>query len=82
MDKELISKIIVYNYNELGNEFGDALVDLKNENENLQQRIDKAVEYILDEGITFLNIAGQRTWCGKHSCTELLNILKGDDTNE
>lgn len=55
---------------------------LKEKINNLQQRIDKAVEYILDEGITFLNIAEQRTWCGKHSCEDLLNILKGSDTND
>ena len=42
MDKELINKIAFYNYIELG----DALVDLKNENEHLQQRVYKTIDYI------------------------------------
>lgn len=49
--------------------------DLRKENQVLVKVIDEAIEYILDEGVSFLNIAGQRTWCNKHSCIKLLDIL-------
>ena len=48
MNKELIEKIIAYNYNEYGSEFGDALVDLKHENEWLHHIIKEVREYIQD----------------------------------
>ena len=48
MNKELIEKIIAYNYNEYGSEFGDALVDLKHENEWLHHIIKEVREYIKD----------------------------------
>ena len=41
-----IDKIITYNYNQFGNEFGDTLVDLKNENERLHNIIKEVREYI------------------------------------
>ena len=41
-----IDKIITYNYNQFGNEFGDTLVDLKNENEKLHSIIKEIREYI------------------------------------
>lgn len=37
MNKELIDKIITYNYNEFGNEFGDCIVDMKKEIERLKE---------------------------------------------
>lgn len=46
MNKELIEKIITYNYNEYGAEFGDALVYLKKENEWLHHIIKEVREYI------------------------------------
>ena len=46
MNKELIEKIIAYNYNEYGAEYGDALVDLKHENEWLHHIIKEVREYI------------------------------------
>jgi len=48
VNKELIEKIIAYNYNEYGSEFGDALVDLKHENEWLHHIIKEVREYIQD----------------------------------
>lgn len=48
MNKELIEKIITYNYNEYGAEFGDALVDLKHENEWLHHIIKEVREDIKD----------------------------------
>ena len=44
MNKELIEKIITYNYNEFGAEYGDALVDLKHENEWLHHIIKEVRE--------------------------------------
>lgn len=46
MNEELINKIITYNYNNFGNEFGDALVDLKQENTQLKDKI-RDIEKIL-----------------------------------
>ena len=46
MSEELINKIITYNYNNFGNEFGDALVDLQKENARLKDKIEKAIELI------------------------------------
>lgn len=48
------------------------------ENQQLKERIDKAIKYIEAEGISFLNIAGQRIWCGKHSADYILPILRSD----
>ena len=42
--EELINKIITYNYNNFGNEFGNALVDLQQQNKELHNKIDKAIE--------------------------------------
>lgn len=45
MDKEeLLNKIINYNYTNFGNEFGNCLVDMKNENQELKDKIDKALD--------------------------------------
>lgn len=46
VNEELINKIITYNYNNFGNEFGDALVDLKQENMRLKNKI-RDIEKIL-----------------------------------
>ena len=46
MNENLINKIITYNYNNFGNEFGDALVDLQKENARLKDKNDKAIEYL------------------------------------
>ena len=46
VNEELINKIITYNYNNFGNEFGDALVDLQKENARLKDKIEKAIELI------------------------------------
>lgn len=48
--------------------------------EELQAKIDDAIKYIKGEGISFLNIAGQRTWCGKHSADYILKILERETT--
>ena len=44
--EELINKIITYNYNNFGNEFGNALVDLQQENKELHNKIDKIEEWL------------------------------------
>ena len=46
MNEELINKIITYNYNNFGNEFGDALVDLKQENARLKDKIENATNFV------------------------------------
>ncbi len=46
MSEELIEKIIAYNYNEYGAEYGDALVDLKHENEWLHHIIKEVREKV------------------------------------
>ena len=46
MNEELINKIITYNYNDFGNEFGDALVDLQKENARLKDKIENATKLI------------------------------------
>ena len=51
MNKELIEKIITYNYNEYGAEFGDALVYLKQENEWLHHIIKEVREIFKDYGV-------------------------------
>lgn len=55
MNKELISKVISYNYNEFGEEFGDCIVDMKNkiedENERLNNIINELEKYINEEYI-------------------------------
>lgn len=48
----------------------------KNELDEYEDVIDEAIRYIKAEGISFLNIAGQRTWCGKHSGDKILEILE------
>jgi len=55
VNKELIEKIIAYNYNEYGSEFGDALVDLKHENEWLHHII-KEVRELVENGTDFKSI--------------------------
>ena len=46
VNEKLINKIITYNYNNFGNEFGDALVDLQKENARLKDKIERAIEKI------------------------------------
>ena len=46
VNEELINKIITYNYNDFGNEFGDALVDLQKENARLKDKIENATKLI------------------------------------
>ena len=46
MNEKLINKIITYNYNNFGNEFGDALVDLQKENARLKDKIEKVIECV------------------------------------
>jgi len=75
MNKELIEKIITYNYNEYGAEYGDALVDLKHENEWLHHIIKEVREYIESKKI-YTNEKQEaytlkNTWYG----LELLGIL-------
>lgn len=48
------------------------------QNKELQQRIDKAIEYIKEDGTTYLNLANQRKWCSEFSAENILKILGGD----
>lgn len=52
------------------------MIRLQQENKELHNKIDKVIKYIEAEGTTFLNFAGQRTWCGKHDADRILKILK------
>ena len=73
---------------ELDKKFGQLSVDsiyslfpteielLLNYINQLETNIEEAIRYIKAEGISFLNIAGQRTWCGKHSGDKILEILE------
>ena len=45
IDISKVEKIITYNYNEFGNEFGDTLVDLKREYIELQDTLKDREEY-------------------------------------
>ena len=60
MNEELINKIITYNYNNFGNEFGDTLVDLQQENARLKDKIEKSIDkleyYNSDEDLWYVPI--------------------------
>ena len=74
MNEELIEKIIAYNYNEYGAEYGDALVDLKHENEWLHHIIKEVREYIENntkEGI----IKDKRYFYSPEQANDILEIL-------
>ena len=61
----------------------DELYEKDIQNEDLQQRIDKAVEYINKNILIGFNNAGFKTdKVAGIIVDELLNILKGDDTND
>ena len=68
MNEELINKIITYNYNNFGNEFGDALVDLQQENARLKDKNKKAIEKL-----EFYN-SGEALWYVP--IQEIIDILK------
>lgn len=53
--------------------------DLALENIILKSRNEKAIEFIKDSGITFLNLANQRCFCNNNCADEILNILQGGD---
>lgn len=42
-----------------------------------KSRVEKAVEYIKDSGISFLNLANQRCFCNNQCADKILNILQG-----
>ena len=71
-----IDKIITYNYNQFGNEFGDTLVDLKNENERLNNIINELEKYLIEysQDLEFR--------CYANTFLDKLRKLKGDDSNE
>ena len=74
MNKKLIEKIIAYNYNEFGAEYGDALVDLKHENEWLHHIIK---EDIIKEVREYANT--DKNCIPKHIKDYINNLL--DKTN-
>jgi len=73
VNKELIEKIITYNYNEYGAEFGDALVDLKHENEWLHHIIKEVREYI--KGACWLDEVNKPNALGHKQTMKVLEIL-------
>ena len=44
-----------------------------------KQRNEKAIKYIRDSGISFLNLANQRCFCINNCADKILNILEGGD---
>lgn len=50
----------------------------KNEIEILNNKINRAIDYIKEDGTTYLNLANQRKWCSEFSAENILKIL-GDD---
>ena len=75
MNEELINKIITYNYNNFGNEFGDALVDLQKENARLKDKIKKSFK-IVDDKLTNLNLEYGVNNEFREEYDELWEILK------
>ena len=49
------------------------------EQENYKSRCEKAIEYIKDSGITFLNLANQRCFCNNNCADKIITILNGGD---
>lgn len=76
---ELIDKIIDYNYGEFGTEFGDALVDLKNENIRLNNIINKAIEYIRSEYTITDDDVYLALYSSDGTLDKLESIFKGDN---
>ena len=56
----------------------DCIINLIKENKELKERIDKAIEYIEDNGISYIDLSGTRCFCNKQSANNLLKILKGE----
>lgn len=61
------------------------ITNLQKENERLSTALNaseeqktKAIEYIKEEGTTYLNLANQRKWCSEFSAENILKILGGD----
>ena len=52
---------------------------VERDKKDYKSRIDKAVEYIKDSGITFLNLADQRCFCNNNCADKIINILNGSD---
>jgi len=65
----------------INNRKEETIIELRKEQEldKYKSVIDKAIEYIEDNGISYLNLAGQRSWCGKHSADKLLEILRSKE---
>lgn len=95
MSEELINKIITYNYNEFGNEFGDCIVDMKKEIGRLTaestkweskfydeaKKVDRAIEYIEKNSYTTIETIDDINYfiVRLDKCVDLLDILKGVD---
>lgn len=77
-------------YQTEADELLDYITNLQEENERLEKLnnanylsfIDvnkkrlKAIKYIKEKGITYLNLANQRKWCSEFSAENILKILE------
>lgn len=52
---------------------------IENKIKDYKQRNEKAIKYIRDSGLTFLNLANQRCFCNNNCADKILNILEGGD---
>ena len=91
MNKELISKVISYNYNEFGKEFGDCIVDMKKEIERLEKentilrqnsqylvKQQDELEEVINNAIEYIEQHNDY-FLLKREVKKVLNILKGVD---
>lgn len=74
MNEELINKIITYNYNNFGNEFGDALVDLQQENARLKDKENKIIKKIESYNLDYLHETNEHNLAD--TIEYLLELLK------
>ena len=84
MNKELISKVISYNYNEFGKEFGDCIVDMKKEIERLEKEntiLRQNSQYLvkqqdeLEEELEELNKENEKLKKGLNKLLQLNNYM-------
>lgn len=57
----------------------EVISSVKEDYLNERAKVDAAIEYIKDSGITFLNLANQRCFCNNNCADKIINILNGGD---
>lgn len=87
--EKLIDKIISYNYSEFGSEFGNALVDLKQENQQLKIQVSSREEVankykeVIEEVRECIKKNYHLNWYTESNYKdELLQILDKGESNE